>query len=65
MMDFVATDPRKHAIRNNNTRAAYLHAISRFFARSEHHQPGQLADIEPLHVAAYIEDWGKISRSRR
>jgi len=40
-------------IRNKNTRTAYLHAVSRFFAWCEHHQLGQLADIEPLHVAAY------------
>ena len=42
-------------IRNKNTRTAYLHAVSRFFAWCEHHQLGALADIEPLHVAAYIE----------
>jgi integrase/recombinase XerD len=46
-------------IRNKNTRMAYLHAVSRFFAWCEHHQLGQLADIEPLHVAAYIEALGK------
>ena len=46
-------------IRNRNTRAAYLHAASRFFAWCDHHQLGQLADIEPLHVAAYIEALGK------
>ncbi|HEY7580949.1 MAG TPA: phage integrase N-terminal SAM-like domain-containing protein, partial [Acetobacteraceae bacterium] len=42
-------------IRNRNTRTAYMHAVSRFFAWCEHNQIGQLADIEPLHVAAYIE----------
>jgi site-specific recombinase XerD len=42
-------------IRNKNTRTAYLHAVSRFFAWCEHHQLGALGDIEPLHVAAYIE----------
>jgi site-specific recombinase XerD len=42
-------------IRNRNTRTSYLHAVSRFFAWCKHHQLGQLADIEPLHVAAYIE----------
>jgi hypothetical protein len=42
-------------IRNKNTRMAYLHAVSRFFAWCEHHRIGQFADIEPLHVAAYIE----------
>jgi site-specific recombinase XerD len=46
-------------IRNRNTRTAYLHAVGRFFAWCEHHQLGQLADIEPLHVAAYIEALGK------
>ena len=45
-------------IRNRNTRTAYLHAASRFFAWCGHHQLGQLADIEPLHVAAYIEALG-------
>jgi hypothetical protein len=45
-------------IRNRNTRAAYLHAIGRFFAWCEHHRISQLADIEPLHVAAYIEAFG-------
>jgi site-specific recombinase XerD len=45
-------------IRNKNTRIAYLHAVSRFFAWCEHHKLGQLADIEPLHVAAYIEALG-------
>jgi site-specific recombinase XerD len=45
-------------IRNKNTRTAYLHAVGRFFAWCEHHHIGQLADIEPLHVAAYIEALG-------
>jgi site-specific recombinase XerD len=42
-------------IRNRNTRMAYLHAAGNFFAWCEHHQIGQLVDIEPLHVAAYID----------
>lgn len=45
-------------IRNRNTRAAYLHAVGRFFAWCSQHRIGQLADIEPLHVAAYIEGSG-------
>ena len=45
-------------IRNKNTRLAYLHAVGKFFAWCEHHRIGQLADIEPLHVAAYIEALG-------
>ena len=46
-------------IRNKNTRTAYLHAASRFFSWCEHHQVGGLDEIEPLHVAAYIEALGK------
>jgi site-specific recombinase XerD len=46
-------------IRNKNTRTAYLHAASRFFAWCEHHQLGALDEIEPLHVAAYIEALSK------
>jgi site-specific recombinase XerD len=42
-------------IRNRNTRQAYLHAAGRFFAWCDRNQIGQLADIEPLHIAAYIE----------
>jgi site-specific recombinase XerD len=46
-------------IRNRNTRTAYLHAVGRFFAWCDHHRIGQLAHIEPLHVAAYIEVLGE------
>jgi site-specific recombinase XerD len=53
-LDFFAA-----TIRNRNTRAAYMVAVSRFFAWCEQHQIGQLADIEPLHVAAYIEVLGQ------
>lgn len=42
-------------IRNRNTRQAYLHAAGRFFAWCDRYQVGQLADIEPLHIAVYIE----------
>ncbi|MGH7071988.1 MAG: tyrosine-type recombinase/integrase, partial [Acetobacteraceae bacterium] len=45
-------------IRNRNTRLAYYRAVTRFLAWCEHHEIGQLADIEPLHVAAYIETLG-------
>jgi integrase/recombinase XerC len=37
---------------------AYMTAVGRFFGWCEQHQIGQLADIEPLHVAAYIEALG-------
>lgn len=46
-------------IRNKNTRAAYYHACVRFFQWVDKHKIGDLADIEPLHVAAYIEALGK------
>jgi site-specific recombinase XerD len=42
-------------IRNKNTRMAYSRAVCRFFAWCDLHELGHLADIEPLHVAAYIE----------
>jgi site-specific recombinase XerD len=42
-------------IRNKNTRMAYYRATCHFFAWVEQHQIGELADIEPIHVAAYIE----------
>jgi site-specific recombinase XerD len=42
-------------IRNKNTRMAYYRACCRFFAWCEQHRIGDLENIEPLHVAAYIE----------
>jgi site-specific recombinase XerD len=42
-------------IRNKNTRMAYYRAVCRFFAWCDEHQISGIADIEPLHVAAYIE----------
>src|ERR1700761_363708 len=42
-------------IRNKNTRMAYYRAACPFFAWVEQHQIGELADIEPIHVVAYIE----------
>src|SRR5271167_2681470 len=42
-------------IRNKNTRMAYYRAVCHFFAWVEQHRIGELADIEPVHVAAYIE----------
>jgi site-specific recombinase XerD len=42
-------------IRNKNTRLAYYRATVRFFAWVAQHQLGELADIEPLHIAAYVE----------
>jgi site-specific recombinase XerC len=51
----LSTDYRRRAWRNRNTRTAYLHAVGRFFARCDRHKVVSLDDIEPLHVAAYIE----------
>ena len=42
-------------IRNKNTRMAYYRAVCSFFAWVEQHRIGELSDIEPVHVAAYIE----------
>jgi site-specific recombinase XerD len=42
-------------IRNRNTRMAYYRAACSFFAWVERHHIGELAEIEPIHVAAYIE----------
>src|SRR5580704_7488778 len=42
-------------IRNRNTRMAYYRAVTEFFAWVERHKIGGLVDIEPLHVAAYVE----------
>ena len=43
------------SIENDNTRMAYYRAVCHFFGWIEQHRIGELADIEPLHVAAYIE----------
>ena len=42
-------------IRNKNTRMAYYRAVEQFFSWVERHRIGGLVDIEPLHVAAYVE----------
>jgi site-specific recombinase XerD len=47
-------------IDNPNTRAAYFHACQRFFAWCDRREDiGELVDIEPMHVAAYIRGLGK------
>src|SRR3954451_15792437 len=43
------------SIRNKNTRMAYYRAACSFFAWLEQRSVTELVDIEPLHVAAYIE----------
>src|SRR3954451_11796049 len=42
-------------IRNKNTRMAYYRACCSFFAWLEQRSVTELVDIEPLHVAAYVE----------
>src|SRR5216684_5489072 len=44
-------------IRNRNTRMAYARAVKRFFDWCEDHHLG-LDDIEPIAIAAYIEELG-------
>ena len=46
-------------IRNKNTRMAYYRAVCSFFACCDKHRVGEIADIEPLHLAAYIESLGQ------
>lgn len=45
-------------IHNDNTRAAYFRDCRRFFAWCDDRRIGALADIEPMHVAAYIKAMG-------
>jgi len=42
-------------IRNPNTREAYARAVRRFF-RWAHRKGLNLSDIEPVHIAAYVEE---------
>ena len=46
-------------IRNPNTRKAYFRAVSRFAAWCELNGLTELVDLEPVHVAAYVEQLGK------
>ncbi|MBV8522246.1 MAG: tyrosine-type recombinase/integrase [Acetobacteraceae bacterium] len=46
-------------IRNPNTRAAYLRAVSDFFRWTDRVGLSRLEMIEPVHVAAYIEELGR------
>jgi integrase/recombinase XerC len=47
------------AIRNAHTRKAYMRACGEFLAWCEARQVRALVDIEPLHVAAWIEQLGQ------
>jgi integrase/recombinase XerD len=43
------------SIENDNTCLAYYRAVSSFFAWLDQHGIGELPDIEPFHVAAYLK----------
>ena len=43
-------------INNPHTRRAYLNAARRFAAWCHDHQIRQLAAVQPVHVAAFIQD---------
>src|SRR4051794_35343185 len=47
------------AIRNPNTRRAYAAAVRAFCAWLERHGARDLAAVEPVHVAAYVEQLGR------
>jgi site-specific recombinase XerD len=42
-------------IRNRNTRIAYFHAVTQFAAWCDANGVPELVDLEPVHVAAYVE----------
>lgn len=46
-------------IRNPNTRKAYFRAVSQFAAWCQANGLTELVDLEPVHVAAYIEQLGR------
>jgi Phage integrase, N-terminal SAM-like domain len=56
-LNFFATQ-----IENDNTRAAYLRAAREFLAWCDGQKIGLLADIQPVHVAAWIKQ-SKLSHS--
>ena len=43
-------------INNPHTRRAYLNAARRFAAWCQDHRIAQLAEVQPVHVAAFIQD---------
>ena len=53
-LEFIAAQ-----IRNPNTRKAYFRAVSRSAAWCELNGLTELVDLEPVHVAAYVEQLGK------
>ena len=52
------------SIRNPNTRAAYGRAASAFLDWCDHRGLAALRQVQPIHVAAYIEDLqGKVAKT--
>jgi site-specific recombinase XerD len=47
------------SIRNPNTRSTYAAAVRRLCAWLERHGVADLAAVEPVHVAAYVEELGR------
>ncbi len=47
-------------IRNPNTRKAYMHATDAFATWCVERGIGELTQVHPIHVAAYIEELGFI-----
>ena len=43
------------SLENDNTRMAYYRAVCSFFTWLDEHGIGELPDIEPFHVAAYLK----------
>lgn len=50
-------------IRNKNTRAAYGHAAGAFLRWCEGLGITRIEDVQPMHVAGYIEELGKIRKA--
>ncbi len=51
-------------IRNRHTRRAYAQATREFLAWCESAGVASIADVKPLHVAAYIEQLGRVDPRR-
>jgi site-specific recombinase XerD len=47
------------AIRNPNTRTAYARGVAEFLVWCDRHRVASLTAVQPLHVAAYVEELGQ------
>lgn len=50
-------------IRNKNTRAAYSQAAGSFLRWCEDRGIGRIEDVQPVHVAGYIEELGRVRKA--